>query len=261
MDTSQIERDIKIKICDAITFVLDEWDKNRVIVNTPFIFEDGDVIKVVLKKEGDKWYFTDEGHTFMHLSYDDLDLTQNTRKEIIDKILIMHDILNHKGELSVKVENDLFGDALFNFLQGLNRMSDLSFTKKEHVKSLFLSEFADFLKSLLGDKAIFDYIDEDKDKKGKYKVDCYIPSRRPIFIFGVPSSDKCRDTTITLLKFTTWNVRFTSITIYEDMESLPKRAVAKLTDVSDKSYSNLETAKDDLSRYLKQTIVDECLTS
>lgn len=237
--------------------IFDNKNNNRIIINTPFRFEDGDVIKVVLKKIDKCWYFTDEGHTFMHLSYEDLDLTKPTRKELLDIILRMHYITNDRGELKAEVENDLFGDTLFTFLQGLNKISDLSFTRRDHVKSLFLEEFESYLKGLLGSKAQFNYNETDKDPKGKYKIDCFIPARRPIFIFGVPTVDKCRDATITLLKFATWGSRFSSIVIYEDEEKIPSRAVAKLSDASDKSYSNLETAREGLHEYLTQTMMIE----
>jgi hypothetical protein len=261
MDTAFTERDLKMKICEAIYFSIDKKIKDRIIINTPFTFEDGDVLKVVLRKKDNEWYLTDEGHTFMHLSYEDLDLTKGTRKELLDTILRMHYIINTRGELSSSVENGSLGDALFTFIQGLSKVSDLTFTRRDYIKSLFFEEFIGFLKEIFGDRAKFNYSYPIKDPNGKYKIDCFIPARRPIFIFGIPSVDKCRDTTITLLKFTTWDVRFTSISIYEDMETLPRRAVAKLSDVSDKSYSTLEIAKEDLQRYLIQTATEPSLHS
>ena len=37
---------------------------------TPFRFDDGDHIAIVLKKEQGRWLLSDGGHTYMHLTYD-----------------------------------------------------------------------------------------------------------------------------------------------------------------------------------------------
>ncbi len=44
--------------------------KDRFRVFTSFMFDDGDHISIVLKKEQDGWVLSDEGHTYMHLTYD-----------------------------------------------------------------------------------------------------------------------------------------------------------------------------------------------
>ncbi|MCX6676843.1 MAG: DUF1828 domain-containing protein [Methanothrix sp.] len=251
MDLSLAESDIRTNICNSISFIYSDTKGTRVIINTPFIFDDGDVIKIVLRRESDGWYLTDEGHTFMHLSYDDLDLTKGRRKILLDTILLMHYIENVDGELRSKVDNSTFGDSFFTFIQGLNKISNLSFTRKDHIKSLFMEDFFDFLKSFLSDGAIFNYADPEKDEKKRYRVDCYIPARKPVFVFGVNTDDKCRDTTITLLKFENWGVENNSIVVFEDMQALTSKAVAKLSDVSGKVYSDLGSAKERMPKYLK----------
>jgi hypothetical protein len=255
MNLSLAEADIRANICKAITFIYKDNDRTRIIINTPFIFDDGDVIKIVLRVENGGWYLTDEGHTFMHLSYDDLDLTKGRRKVLLDTILLMHYIENVDGELRIKVDTSNFGDLFFTFMQGLNKITNLSFTKKDHIKSLFMEDFFAFLKSFLGDKAIFNYADLEKDEKKRYIVDCYIPTRKPVFIFGVNTDDKCRDTTIALLKYENWGVRNNSIVVFEDMQALSSKAVAKLSDVSGKAYSDLGSAKERMPAYLNEISV------
>lgn len=251
MDMVLAEADIRRKICEAITFICKDTEGTRLILNTPFIFDDGDVIKIVLAMTPDGWYFTDEGHTFMHLSYDNLDLTKGRRKVLLDTILLMHYIENIDGELRSKADTSNLGDSFFTFMQGLNKISNLLFTQKDHIKSLFMEDFFDFLKGVLGDRAIFNYTDPEKDEKKRYKVDCYLPSRKPIFIFGVNTDDKCRDATIALLKFENWGIKNNSIVVFEDMQTLTSKAVAKLSDVSGKVYSDLGSAKERMPEYLE----------
>lgn len=81
------------------------------------MFDDGDHLVVLLKGKEDKWLFSDEGHTFMHVSYDDIDLDRGTRKKIIDTVLSNYGIKNLEGELITEVPDNQFGDALYSYLQ------------------------------------------------------------------------------------------------------------------------------------------------
>ena len=244
------ERELRIKICETLSLISEGDD--RIVIASPFTFEDGDSLNVILKRNKNDWYLTDEGHTFMHLSYDNIEFDKGTRKEILENILKSHYIKNDEGELKIQVREDFIGEAFFTFIQGLSKITDLSMLKRERIKSLFLEEFKEFLKSLLGNKIIFDYINREKDAAGMYKVDCYVPAERPVFIFGIPTDNKCRDTTITLLTFERWQSKFTSIVIFEDMSRISRGVRSRLTDVSDRSFSNLEAAKERMPDYLRK---------
>ena len=61
MSIQTIERDFKKKVCDRLRLVSEGIDRYRVF--TPFMFEDGDQLAIVLKKEHDHWMLSDEGHT------------------------------------------------------------------------------------------------------------------------------------------------------------------------------------------------------
>lgn len=161
MDIESLENEFRKKVCDEIEIIRE--GKDRFVVATPFTFEDGDNLNTILKKNGTGWYFTDEGHTFMHLSYDDLDF-----------------------------------------------------------------------------------------ERGKYPVDCYVKNDVPLFIFGPYNNDKCRDSTITCLTYEKWDIPFTSIAIFENQEDINKRVLARFSDVIEKQYSSLTSAKERLPDYLKK---------
>jgi len=61
---------------------LTQEGENRFRVFTPFMFEDGDHLAIVLKREQEHWMLSDEGHTYMHLTYDldEKDLRTGTRQ-------------------------------------------------------------------------------------------------------------------------------------------------------------------------------------
>jgi len=66
--TGRIAIDFKEKVSEAVR--LYEEEVNRYRVFTPFTFDDGDGFSIVLLKNGNGWVITDEGHTFMHMSYE-----------------------------------------------------------------------------------------------------------------------------------------------------------------------------------------------
>ena len=66
MTLQTIEEAFKYKVCESV-FLLPEG-VNRYRVFAPFLFDDGDHLVIVLKKELDRWVLSDEGHTFMRLT-------------------------------------------------------------------------------------------------------------------------------------------------------------------------------------------------
>ncbi len=83
-------------------------------------------------------------------------------------------------------------------------------------------------------------------------MDCYIKSDISLFIFGPYNNDKCRDSTITCLTYEKWGIPFTSIAIFENQEDINKRVLARFSDVIEKQYSSLTSAKERLPDYLKK---------
>src|SRR5687768_4923238 len=117
----EIARAFKRKVSAGVKIEQDGLD--RFIVYTPFSFDDGDHYVVVLKRDDDKWVLTDEGHTFMHLSYSEVDLDAGTRSQVIDRALSSSKVENLAGELRLIVPGKAFGDALFTFIQTLTRVA------------------------------------------------------------------------------------------------------------------------------------------
>ncbi|AKB49299.1 hypothetical protein MSBRW_0046 [Methanosarcina barkeri str. Wiesmoor] len=254
MDLTSLERDIKKRICEDIEIFYE--GEERLVIVSPVTFDDGDSLNTVLKEGETGWYFTDEGSTLMHLSYTDLDtsLDRGKRQEIFKQILSIHNMENDGGELKIMVEGEDFGESYFTFIQGLIRIVDLVlFTKKEYVKSMFYEEFRSYLKEKFGTKCNFNYTDKARDPESMYSVDCSIEDENNlIFFFGVLNDDKCRDVTITCLKFREWERDFVSICIFEDQETITRKVFGRLLDEVDKSYSTLSTAKAGLPEYMKK---------
>ena len=114
MTIKSIEQDFIEKVSEMVRVIPD--GKDRFCVFTPFMFDDGDHISIVLKKEQGGWVLSDEGHTYMHLTYDisAKKLLSGTRYQIISNALETFNVEDRFGELILRVKDDRFGDALYS---------------------------------------------------------------------------------------------------------------------------------------------------
>lgn len=252
MNLQEIESNLRNKVSKHIS--IHPEGLNRYKVSTPFLFDDGDNFVIVLKKIGSNWIITDEAHTFMHLSYDlDIDdIEKGTRQKIISTTLANFGLNEHNGEILIETDNDLLGDAFYSFVQGLIKITDIEYLKRERVSSTFLEDFRQFFRNNVPQEMVtFDYYYQDRDPDKKYVVDCRLNGMpRPTHIFAVQNDSKCRDVTITLLKFENWGIKSDSISIFRDQEETNRRVLARFSDVVDKQYSSLNTAKERIAKQL-----------
>jgi hypothetical protein len=195
----------------------------------------------------------------MHLSYQmDDDLSEGNRGEIIANSLASFSVQNINGELIFPVSEERFGDALFNFIQALAKVTDVSFLLRERVRSTFLEDFRAFLRAKVPENRLhFDWFDDAKDPHHKYPVDAHINGMpRPLFVYALPSDDKVKDATISLLTFEKWNVPFRSLAVFEDQALVGRSALARFTDVVGKQFSSLEENKERIAEYLDDILAD-----
>ena len=252
MNTTSVISQFRQKVSAKID--IQSEGRNSFVVFTPFQFDDGDHLRIVLRNEKGEWYLTDEGHTFMHVSYEEIDLSRGKRAEIIDGVLVCCGIQRENGELRAYVEDGAYGDALYSFVQALIKITDITYTSVSRVKSLFLEEFHAFLEESIPEESrVFDYHDPQHDPEGKYLVDCRANgTTTPLHVFGIHNDDKCRDATITCLQFERFGVWFDSMAVFENQESINRKVLARFSDVVGKLYSSLPTNKDRICEYLSE---------
>lgn len=256
MSIEYIEREFVEKVCDQIH--LREEGVNKYRVFTPFRSDDGDHLVIVLKQELDKWILTDNGHTYMHLTYDleEKSLHTGTRQKIISNTLNTFSVNDVGGELRLAIKNGQFGNALYDFVQALLRINDVSYLSRERVKSTFMEDFRVFIEEQVPkERRTFDWHHPQYDPEGSYSVDCRVNGMKHyLLLFALPTDTKTRDATITLLQFERWGLGFRSVSIFENQEEINRKVLARYSDVSDKQYSNLTANRDRISRFLDDVL-------
>jgi hypothetical protein len=253
MTTAIIEKDFKKKVSDQVTLAPEGMQRYRVF--TPFQFDDGDHLAIIMRRENDRWILADEGHTFMHLTYsiEESSLQRGTRSKIITNALSAFSVADREGELVLEIEQEQFGDALFSFIQALLKISDVTYLSQERVKSAFMDDFHDFIQGVISeDRLSFDWHDPVRDIESHYPVDCRINGMsRPIFVYALQKDYQVRDATISLHQLERWGVNFRSVGIFETQEEINRKVLARFSDVCEKLYSNLPSNRERIASYFQ----------
>lgn len=257
MNIDTIEREFHEKVSAEVRLASEGIERYRVF--TPFLFEDGDHLAIVLKREGSGWVLSDEAHTYMHLTYDidETDLQRGARQKIIANALSRFRIEDRYGELVLRVPEERYGDALYAFAQALLKVTDVSYLSRERVRSTFLEDFRALLSEVVPeDRRTYDWHDPQRDPQGMYAVDCRINGMaRPLFIHALPNDDKVRDATISQLQFEKWGLNFRSLAMFEDQESINRKVLARFSDVCDKQFSSLMGINQDrIRRFITESL-------
>ncbi len=256
MNPDSVIQDFKKRVCEEVSLEPEGTGRYRIL--TPFRFQDGDHFAIVLKNENGRWILTDEGHTIMHLSYwlDDKELESGNRHEIIQGSLSGFSVEDRDGEFIIPVTGEGYGNALFNFVQALSKVSDVSFLSRERVRSTFLEDLKAFIQSQVPENRLsIDWTDPTHDPKGRYPVDFRINGlSRPLFIYGLPNDSNVKDATINLLTFEQWHLQFQSLGIFEDQGAINRNTLARFTDVCDKAFSSLDENKDRIESHIKRIL-------
>jgi hypothetical protein len=254
MNVTEIENNLKKQMCSDIH--VQQEGLNRYIIDHPFTFDDGDHFTVILKKIGNKWEFSDEGHTIMHLSYEDVELNKGGYKEIINSTVSAFELTNREGELILPVQETMFGDTFFSYIQALVKISDIKYLERERVKSLFMEEFKGFLRVNVPEpRRKFDYYHPVKDPGRVYPVDCRIEARTtPLFIFGITNDSKCQTATTIIYWWEKLGEPFDVIAVHENQEEINRKVLARFSNVCGRQFSSLPSNKERIVGYIQERL-------
>ena len=265
MTIKSIEKDFMDKVSAKIEIVPDGVERFRVF--TPFRFNDGDHLSIVLKKTRGRWVLSDEGHTYMHLTYgmDEKQLFSGTREQIILKALSIFDVEDREGELMLEVRDANYGSALYSFVQSLLRISGVLYVSKLNrsagrPRDTFMNDFRTLMfKNVPEGRRDFNWTHPEKDPKGNYKVDCRINGMpEPILVYALPTDNKARDATIALYEFKKWDIPpFRSIGIIKDPKTMTPKVIDYIQAVCDECHMGINES----SSRIKESLSVAALTT
>lgn len=238
-NTEEIIRQFKKAVCDEVS--IEPQGLESFAIYTPFCFDDGDHFLVHLESRGNEWVLTDCGHTFMHMSYTDLNFNDGTRREIIDDALQFHAVNDTEGVLTLPVPEGRFGEALYSYIQALCKITSVTKFTRKVAKSTFYGDIAGLVEAVIPAAALQrDWHDQESDPDGWYKADFRIRGKnRDWLLFGVHSDVKCSDVTITCLNREKFEPTLGSIVIFENQTAISRKKLAQLSDAVGKQFSSM----------------------
>jgi len=263
MSINTIEQDFIRKVSQRIRLSPDGKERFRVL--TPFQFEDGDQLVIVLKKVDNRWILSDEAHTYMHLTYEIEEklLHSGTRRKIILNALSMFDVKDHNGELILDVSEGHYGEALYDFVQALLKITDVSYLSREQVTSTFMDDFRTLLHERVPNpekRMFFNWWDQERDPEKKYKVDCLVNGMpEPILVYALSNDNKTRDATIALYQFKEWRVSFRPVGIFKNPNAVGRKVFARFNDVCKDNFVGINEDYARIRQYLDTNISNEVL--
>lgn len=247
-------------LCELLCSEIKLLPKNEslAIVQTPFYFPDGDSYQIYIKEmPGGVIRLTDMGHSLMHLSYEnDVDKFRiGTRGTLFQQILAESFIQEDGGEFFVDTDLKNLAVAIFRLGQALTKINDLTFLNRARAESTFYEDLKESLETVIpAEKIKADYVFEQMENARDYPIDYYIDGKHaPLYVFGVPSRDKARLTTIVLERLLRTNADFDSLIIFSDQSSMPRPDLARLTNTGGEMIASLD-AVDDFKRKLLRKI-------
>ena len=226
-------------------------------LSLPLADADGDAVTVWVSETVGGWTLRDCGTTLMRLSYDlDVDLLEaGNRAKVLERILLEHQVELVDGEMTCQVEERSLGEALLRFGQASLRICDIKLWTQASVASTFYDDLRANLQSIVGhSRLLIDYAVPNVPDSENYLVDYAVQGGvRPLYIFGVPNSDKAKLANIVLLHLQQANHTFDSLVVPSDFESISKPDFRRLMNVANDVVDS-SSSVDAIARKIRQRI-------
>ena len=229
------------------------------MLDTPFSFPDGDQYPIYIKETRTGGLrLSDGGHTLMHLSYehDVQAFRDGARGRLWEQVLNETGLEEKDGEFFIDTSLDNLPDAVFRLGQALTQIHDLTFLSRARVASTFYEDLKASLTTIVDEEKITqNYFYSDMENSEDYPIDYKIAGKAdtPLFLFGIPNRDKALLTTITLERLLRYGAEFESLLVFEDQSEMPRRDLARLSNVGGEMVASLD-ARDDFKRKMLRRV-------
>ncbi len=217
----------------------------------PLYHEDGDMIDIFLHKEGGIYYLCDYGLSLMRLSYS-YEIDTPNKNYILEKILSENKMEEIDGNIRYETQKENVYSDILHVAQVFMKIGSMRYFKREVIESLFYEMLNEIIIIDLAEynpqKNVLP-IPERDDLEADYG---FTANGHPVYLFGVKDAAKARLATICCLEYQNSNIKFRSLIVHEDFETLPKKDRSRLTNACDKQFTSLEDFKYNARQFLER---------
>ena len=226
-------------------------------IGIPYYYPDGDQIELFIQPHNSyHLLIVDMGMTLMRLSYEFSIDTTNKRK-ILHEVLANHGAEEIDGNIKLLTPINQLFPYLMEYVQIITRVSDISYLKRETVKSLFYEYFNEFVTERFKGEGLIKDFYPDFDQKKQYPtpyalVKPLIP--KTVGFYPIASDDRCNETTITIQYYELHKFHPHTIAVFENQVDMSRKPLARLTDSVEKQFSALSGNEDKIIEYAHRYI-------
>ena len=252
MDINRINASLSGRMAEGFDIYRRREDGYQLII--PICHEDGDMVDIYLRESprGEAYVrICDFGMALMRLSYT-YDLETETRRRILDDILVNNRVENDDGNLWLDVPIRRLYEGVMQFAGCVQKVCNMRYWARETVRSAFYDDLNDYVVSNLNSYSpVASQTPLASD--GVFNVDWTLTHKsRDFYLFGVLGNDKAKNVAITLLEFQKARLPFISLVVHEDMEALGRRERQYLTRNADRQYPILDDFKESVVADLRR---------
>ena len=243
-----LENRFKTSVCSNIE--LEALGVGEYLVHTGFTYSDGDEFHIVLDTKGERWSLSDEGHTFMWLSYEEFNWTE-TREDLLRRIISSNSVELNQDEIAIGFSPDDAGPALYSLIQAIMQVSDLRIMSTDRVANTLIEDLKEwFTSSKFSERCRFGQ--EIRTSKGSYSTDILIDGRTPIVVLGITNVLRCKEAMITMLGLSEASLNYKFLIIIDEGADIPQKEESRAINRADRPIKGLnEEAKEIMERYIR----------
>ena len=94
------------------------------LISTPFVWDDGDHVSLVVREVEGQWLLGDGGHTFMRCSFDERASCDDWQQVIVE-----FGVREKDGELYIPILNEQDSSAFLSLIRAMRKLVSLSLGK------------------------------------------------------------------------------------------------------------------------------------
>ena len=231
------------RLCEEVQ--VKERPDGTLMIRSSFAFPDGDRFPIRLSEApAGGLRLSDQGHTLMHMSYEhEVDsFMDGPRGMLLERIMGETGLTWDQGAFCFDTAPERLSESLFAFGQALTRIYDLTLFSRAHVASTFYDDLKKSLLELVAENKIHQNYQPPVPNAEAYPVDFMLQGKNgmELFLYGILNRDKARLTTIMLAHFHRHEAKFASLLVFKDQEEIPRRDLARLSDVGGDMVSRLD---------------------
>jgi len=245
--------DLKEKFNNRIEFK--EKRPGILQVYVPIYREDGDMYDIFIEKSQQNGLIKicDHGLNLMRLSYD-YEIDTDKKEEVFHKILNQNQLIEDEGNIYIETDSENLYSAFMQYIQGVSKISSMQYFKKEVIRDMFYENLKDYIH-----ETYEKYNVQDKyypiEEKTEYEVDYLFDVKPyPVYVFAIKENIKAKNVAISCRQFLLENLNFKSVVVYENMESISKLDIKRVTSAVDKQFPSLQDFKDNSNPYFIKSI-------